>query len=87
MDRPTFRFLSADPLANRVPSELMSIDRTGSLCPYSDSQNLRLSAKKTLMVQSSRATARSLPRAQGRVGRVERVERVEFQSSGYVLGD
>lgn len=40
-------FLSADAEARRVPSEEMSMERTGSLCPYSERKNFRLSAKNT----------------------------------------
>ena len=54
-------FLSAAPLTRRVLSEEMSIDSTGSLWPYRDRKNLRVSVKKTLMVESSRDTANSLP--------------------------
>lgn len=42
-----FRFLSAEPLASRAPSEEMSKDRTGSLWPYSARKNFMLSVKYT----------------------------------------
>ena len=54
-------FLSAEPLTRRLLSEEMSMLSTGSLWPYRDKKNLRLSVKKTLMVESSKATASSLP--------------------------
>ena len=40
----SLRFLSADPVARRVLSALMSMQSTGSLCPYKLRKNLRLSA-------------------------------------------
>jgi len=43
----TLMFLSAEPDTSRVESEEMSKESTGSLWPYSDRKNLRLSAKKT----------------------------------------
>ncbi len=54
-------FLSAAPLTRRVLSDEMSMLSTGSLWPYSDRKNLRVSVKKTLMVKSSSDTANSLP--------------------------
>ena len=48
-------FLSALPETSSAPSDEMSIDSTGSLCPYSDRKNFRLSRKKTC----ARARARS----------------------------
>ena len=41
------RFLSAEPLASSVPSEDMSMDRTGSLCPYNAKKNFIVSVKYT----------------------------------------
>jgi hypothetical protein len=41
------RFLSADPLASKAPSDDMSIVKTGSLCPYSDTKNFKESEKNT----------------------------------------
>jgi hypothetical protein len=42
-----FMFLSAEPLMSREESEEMSMLSTGSLCPYSDKKNFRLSMKCT----------------------------------------
>ena len=48
------RFLSAAPLMSRLESEEMSMLSTGSLCPYSDKKNFRLSRKCTCTLQHAR---------------------------------
>ena len=50
-------FLSALPETSRVLSEEMSMDNTGSLCPYSDRKNFKLSRKNTCASQVLRNTA------------------------------
>lgn len=53
-------FLSAAPEMSFVSSLLISIDKTGNLCPYNDNYSLSLSLKYTWMELSKRATAYSL---------------------------
>ena len=54
------RFLSAEPLARRVPSEEMSMDKTGSLCPYRAMKNFMVSVKYTCTMHASFGQPRCL---------------------------
>jgi len=49
----TLIFLSAEPDTKSVESEEMSKESTGSLWPYKDRKNLRLSVKNTWELQST----------------------------------
>lgn len=56
-----FRFLSADPVASKLPSDDMSKLRTGSLCPQRFKSSFIESTQQTFSVQSSKEKVKNSP--------------------------